>query len=184
MIRVSPPLRPHQGSAMTDIAPARLDDIPAIMALERGVGYEHVVGRWSAEQHAAEMALPGSHYLVARDAERRAARLRHAAAARRPGPLRAPPPHRGGAAWRRPGRRAAGCGFGPCLQGHAVAPSAASRLSPRMSARGAPIGGRASSKKASSVTFRRLPDGRFRSMLMMSILRPEWEARILRAGMS
>ena len=53
---------------MTDIAPARLDDLPAIMPLERGVGYEHVVGRWSAEQHAAEMALPGSHYLVARDA--------------------------------------------------------------------------------------------------------------------
>ena len=52
---------------MTDIAPARFEDIPAIMALERGEGYEDVVGRWGAEQHAAEMALPGSHYLVAHD---------------------------------------------------------------------------------------------------------------------
>ncbi len=53
---------------MTDIGPARLDDIAALMSLERGEGYEHVVGRWSAEQHAAEMALPGSHYRVARGA--------------------------------------------------------------------------------------------------------------------
>ncbi len=45
-------------------------DIPGLMALERGEGFDRLVGRWSAEQHAAEMALPGSRYLVARSAAR------------------------------------------------------------------------------------------------------------------
>jgi RimJ/RimL family protein N-acetyltransferase len=49
-----------------DTATAR--DIPAIMRLERGDGFENLVGRWSLEQHSAEMALPGSLYLVAQDA--------------------------------------------------------------------------------------------------------------------
>lgn len=31
-------------------------DIPAIMAIERGPGFETLVGRWTHEQHAAEMA--------------------------------------------------------------------------------------------------------------------------------
>ena len=51
---------------MTTIDTATARDIPAIMRLERGDGFENLVGRWSAEQHAAEMALPGSLYLVAR----------------------------------------------------------------------------------------------------------------------
>jgi RimJ/RimL family protein N-acetyltransferase len=51
------------------IEPATSADIPGLMTVERGEGFERVVGRWSAEQHAAEMALAGSHYLVARSAE-------------------------------------------------------------------------------------------------------------------
>ena len=41
-------------------------DIPELMRLERGEGFERLVGRWSQEQHAAEMAKPGSRYLAAR----------------------------------------------------------------------------------------------------------------------
>ena len=52
---------------MTTIDTATACDIPAIMRLERGDGFEDLVGRWSAEQHAAEMALPGSHYLLAQE---------------------------------------------------------------------------------------------------------------------
>ena len=45
---------------MTVIDGATPADIPALMAIERGDGFEHLVGRWPAEEHAAEMALPGS----------------------------------------------------------------------------------------------------------------------------
>ena len=31
-------------------------DIPAIMAIERSPGFDSLVGRWSAEEHAAELA--------------------------------------------------------------------------------------------------------------------------------
>jgi RimJ/RimL family protein N-acetyltransferase len=48
------------------IEPATSADIPELMAVERGEGFETLVGRWSAEQHANEMALSGSHYRVAR----------------------------------------------------------------------------------------------------------------------
>ena len=43
-------------------------DIPAIMALERSPGFDGFVGRWSAEEHAAEMAKPSSRYFLMRDA--------------------------------------------------------------------------------------------------------------------
>jgi diamine N-acetyltransferase len=42
-------------------------DIPAIMAIERGPGFEGLVGRWSHEQHAEEMAKPSVRYLVLRE---------------------------------------------------------------------------------------------------------------------
>jgi RimJ/RimL family protein N-acetyltransferase len=41
-------------------------DIPAIMAIERTPGFEDVVGRWSHEQHAAEMTKASSRYFVLR----------------------------------------------------------------------------------------------------------------------
>jgi len=42
-------------------------DIPAIMAVERTPGFEELVGRWSHEQHAEEMAKPSVRYFVLRD---------------------------------------------------------------------------------------------------------------------
>jgi RimJ/RimL family protein N-acetyltransferase len=42
-------------------------DIPAIMAIERTRGFEDFVGRWTAEQHAAEMARDSTRYFVLRD---------------------------------------------------------------------------------------------------------------------
>jgi RimJ/RimL family protein N-acetyltransferase len=42
-------------------------DIPAIMAIERTPGFEDYVGRWSEEQHSAEMAKDGVRYFVLRD---------------------------------------------------------------------------------------------------------------------
>ena len=42
-------------------------DIPAIMAIERTPGVEDFVGRWTAEQHAAEMARDSTRYFVLRD---------------------------------------------------------------------------------------------------------------------
>lgn len=46
---------------------ATKSDIPAIMRVERTEGYGRLVGRWDAEQHAAEIENPSSRYLVARD---------------------------------------------------------------------------------------------------------------------
>ena len=168
---------------MTDIAPARFEDIPAIMALERGEGYEDVVGRWGAEQHAAEMALPGSHYLVAHDASGAArgfvmlqrlddpdlcAHLRRIAVAR-------------------PGE-----GLGAALLGaalvHVFGATPAHRLQLLVYAENERA--RRAYRRAGLVEegllrdIRRLPDGRFRSMLMMSILRTEWAAKIRPAGAS
>ena len=42
-------------------------DIPAIMAIERGRGFEALVGRWTREEHAEEMAKPSVRYLVLRN---------------------------------------------------------------------------------------------------------------------
>ena len=42
-------------------------DIPAIMAIERMPGFEDVVGRWTSEQHAAELAKDSTRYFVLRD---------------------------------------------------------------------------------------------------------------------
>ena len=168
---------------MTDIAPARLDDIPALMALERGEGFEHVVGRWSAEQHAAEMALPGSRYLVARDAGGTpqgfimlqrlddpdlCAHLRRIAVMR-------------------PGE-----GVGAALLNAALAHAFEATPAHRLQLLVYPENERARRAYARAGLveeglhrdIRRLSDGRFRSMLMMSILRPEWEVRVLPVGTS
>ena len=51
------------------IALAGPEHIRAIMALERGEGFDGLVGRWSAEEHAAEMARPSARYFLLRDGE-------------------------------------------------------------------------------------------------------------------
>jgi len=45
---------------------ATVDDIPAIMAVERTPGFEGLVGRWSHEEHAEEMGKPSVRYFVLR----------------------------------------------------------------------------------------------------------------------
>jgi RimJ/RimL family protein N-acetyltransferase len=42
-------------------------DIPAVMEIERTPGFEDFVGRWSREQHFAELAKDSSRYFVLRD---------------------------------------------------------------------------------------------------------------------
>ena len=49
------------------IEPGAPADIPAILEIERGEGFERQVGRWPAEQHLAEMAEPRSAYFVWRE---------------------------------------------------------------------------------------------------------------------
>lgn len=43
------------------------DDIAAIMGIERTEGYDGLVGRWTAEEHRAELKRTQSRYLVLRD---------------------------------------------------------------------------------------------------------------------
>jgi RimJ/RimL family protein N-acetyltransferase len=47
-------------------------DIPAIMAIERSPSFDSLVGRWSAEEHAAEMAKPSARYFIMRDGDQAA----------------------------------------------------------------------------------------------------------------
>lgn len=51
-----------------EVRAATQADIPVIMTLERLDGYEPLVGRWEVHQHAAEMRDPSTRYLVAREA--------------------------------------------------------------------------------------------------------------------
>jgi RimJ/RimL family protein N-acetyltransferase len=48
------------------------EDIPAIMTIERSPGFDSLVGRWSAEEHAAEMAKPSARYFIMRDGDQTA----------------------------------------------------------------------------------------------------------------
>jgi RimJ/RimL family protein N-acetyltransferase len=50
-----------------EVQAATKSDIPAIMRIERVEGYARRVGRWDAEQHAAEIENPSSRYFLARD---------------------------------------------------------------------------------------------------------------------
>lgn len=49
------------------VALATEADIPLLMELERMPGFDRLVGRWSAEEHAAEMAKPSARYFLMRD---------------------------------------------------------------------------------------------------------------------
>jgi diamine N-acetyltransferase len=46
---------------------ATAEDVAFVMATERLPDYENTVGRWEREQHEAEMAKPGSTYLIAEE---------------------------------------------------------------------------------------------------------------------
>jgi RimJ/RimL family protein N-acetyltransferase len=49
------------------IEPASKSDIPAMMRIERGEGYARLVGRWEAAQHAAAIESPSCRYYLARE---------------------------------------------------------------------------------------------------------------------
>ena len=51
-----------------EIHAATPSDIPAIMLVERMEGYPRLVGRWDAGRHAIEIENPSCRYLLARDA--------------------------------------------------------------------------------------------------------------------
>jgi RimJ/RimL family protein N-acetyltransferase len=56
------------------VIPARLRqateaDIPAVMAIERSPGYDLLVGRWPEKRHRAEMAVPSNAYLLGLDGD-------------------------------------------------------------------------------------------------------------------
>jgi RimJ/RimL family protein N-acetyltransferase len=50
-----------------DLHAATKSDIPAIMLVERTEGYARLVGRWDAVQHATELENPSSRYFLARE---------------------------------------------------------------------------------------------------------------------
>lgn len=52
-----------------DLSPLTPADIPEVMRIERIPGYEAVVGRFEADEHAAQMASPGVRYVGVRDGE-------------------------------------------------------------------------------------------------------------------
>jgi RimJ/RimL family protein N-acetyltransferase len=59
-------MAPNLKPAIMDLQAATRSDIPAIMLVERTEGYARLVGRWDAERHACEMENPSSRYLLAR----------------------------------------------------------------------------------------------------------------------
>src|SRR5215211_3556885 len=71
MVKVQPLSRPfccyksRMENAVTELATEA--DIPAIMEIERTPGFEDFVGRWTHEQHAAEMARDSTRYFVLRE---------------------------------------------------------------------------------------------------------------------
>ena len=52
---------------MSGLEPLAPGDIGEVMRLERGPGFEDLVGRWEADEHAAEMASPDARYFGIRD---------------------------------------------------------------------------------------------------------------------
>ena len=58
---------PGRQIAVMKIQAATPSDIPAIMRVERMKGYARLVGRWDAERHAIEIENPSCRYLLARD---------------------------------------------------------------------------------------------------------------------
>ena len=160
---------------MAEIDTATVGDVPALMRLERGEGFERLVRRWSAAEHAAEMTKAGSRYLVARDpageAEgfvllqglddpQRSATLRRISVVR------------------------PGAGLGAVLLEAALDHAFAATPTHRLQLRVYPENERARRAYARAGFVEEgllrdvalAPGGTFRSMRMMSVLKPEWEA--------
>ncbi len=55
---------------MSPLSPLTPDDIPEVMRLERVPEYDAFIGRFEAEEHAAEFASPEARYFGLRDGDR------------------------------------------------------------------------------------------------------------------
>ena len=60
----SPVGHPERYDRGMKLRPARVDDIPAIMAMERHPDYHSFVGNWSEEEHRSKLASEDCRYLV------------------------------------------------------------------------------------------------------------------------
>ena len=160
---------------MARIEPATVADVDTLMNLERGEGFERLVGRWNRAEHAAEMAKAGSHYLVARRPDGTAAGFVLLQDLDQP---------HGCATLRRIAVARPGEGLGPRLLEAALAHTFTATPTHRLQLRVYPENTRARRAYARAGFFEegllrgvsRAPDGAFRSMLMMSMLGPEWTA--------
>ena len=56
-----------EGFAIDLVGP---EEVPALMAIERLPGYDQLVGRWEEAKHRAELANPGTLYFALRDGTR------------------------------------------------------------------------------------------------------------------
>ena len=143
------------------------------MRIERGEGFERLVGRWAADQHADEMALPGSRYCVARGA----------AAVEGFALLQGLDDPHGCATLRRIAAARPGSGIGAALLEAALAVAFGEAAVHRLQLRVYPENVRARRTYARTGFVEegllrdvgRAADGTRRSMIMMSMLRPEWE---------
>ena len=150
-------------------------DIAAIMAIERGPGFESLVGRWSNGEHSEEMANPASRYFVLRasgDIEGFAIVQRLDDTDRK-------------AHLKRIAVRVAGSGAGSRLMlgilDWLFANTETNRIDLDVFV-GNERARRAYEKAGFTVEgrlrdYHRQPDGSYRDMWLMSILRREWEAR-------
>ena len=149
-------------------------DIPAIMRLERGDGFAGLVGRWSAEEHARAMASTSEYWLLL-DAGKPVgfAMLQEAVLAEACTLLRR-------IAVAEPGR-----GLGGALLREVLRHGFEARGSHRIelmvytdNARARAAYAKAGFREEGILRdIRRTATGGFRSMYLMSILRPEWDAR-------
>ncbi|WP_309090442.1 GNAT family N-acetyltransferase [Phenylobacterium sp.] len=55
---------------MTTLSPLTPDDIPEVMRIERLPGYEAFIGRFEADEHAAQFASPEARYFGLRNGDR------------------------------------------------------------------------------------------------------------------
>ena len=155
------------------VEPATEADIAAIMEVERRPGFEDLVGRWSADQHATGMARPGVRYFVLRrDGEVGGFAI-----------LQGVGNPDGRAHLKRIAVRNAGSGDGSLLLREVLRILYATTDTNRIDLDVYKTNERArrAYEKAGFVTegtlreFHRRPDGTFADMWLMSILRREWK---------
>ena len=150
-------------------------DIPAIMEVERMPGFEHLVGRWDTDQHAAEIAKPDVRYFV----------LRRDGAVDGFALFQGVGNPEGRVHLKRIAVRNAGSGDGSLLLREALRALYATTETNRIDLDVYVTNDRArrAYEKAGFVTegilreYHRNPDGSFADMWLMSILRREWEAQ-------